>query len=154
MNMSERYYKIRFKKGDFEVEVQGDKEFVLTKFEELTKGKIVSAEIGKETVKAGEFPTSLAEFVRMKGDPKEHTDLAMIFAYWLFKRENMESFNIKDLDSCYSQTRIPKPANLSDVMNKNQGKGLVVRSEGRKDNLVAWAITRSGEDYVEKMKGG
>jgi hypothetical protein len=150
--MSQTCYKIRFKKGDFEVEVQGDREFVLTKFEELTKGKITSVEIGKEEVKTGEFPASLAEFVKMRGDPKEHTDLAMIFAYWLFKRENMESFNVKDLENCYSQTRIPKPANLSDVMNRNQGKGLVVRTEGRKDNLVAWAITRSGEEYVEKMK--
>jgi len=151
--MSELYYKIRFKKGDFEVEVQGDKEFVLTKFEELTRGKIVQVEIGKEeTVEAGKFPTSLAEFVKMKGDPKEHTDLAVIFAYWLFKRENIESLNTKDLENCYSQTRIPKPANLSDVMNRNQGKGLVVRSEGRKDNLVAWTITKSGEEYVEEMK--
>jgi len=152
--VNEPIYKLRFKKGDFEVEVQGDKEFVTTKFEELTKGKTVSIKIGEEEiVTAGELPTSLAEFVKLKGDPKEHTELTMIFAYWLFKKENMDSFNVRDMEDCYSQTRIPKPTNLSDVMNRNQGKGLLVRSEGRKDGLVAWAITRSGEEYVEKMKG-
>lgn len=151
--MGEGNYKLRLKKGDFEVEVQGDKDFVVTKFEELTKGKIVLGKPGEvETAEVGELPTSLAEFVKLKGDPKGHIELTAIFAYWLFKRENMDSFNFKDMESCYSQTRIPKPANLSDVINRNQGKGLFVRSEAEKDGLVAWRITRSGEEYVEKMK--
>lgn len=147
--MSEANYKIRFKKGDLEIEVQGDKEFVSSKFEELMKSKITSEMIA-ETKKVKGLPTSLAEFVKIKGSPKGYNDLTVVFAYWLFKKENMERFNAKDIENCYSLARIPKPANISDTMNKNQRKGFLMRA-GKKDEKIAWSITRSGEEYVEKM---
>ena len=147
--MSETNYKIRFKKGDLEIEVQGDREFVLSKFEELMKSKITS-ERTAEIEKVKGLPTSLAEYVKIKGSPKGHTDLTVMFAYWLFKKENMERFNAKDIENCYSLARIPKPANISDIMNKNQRKGFLMRS-GKKYEKIAWSITRSGEEYVERM---
>ncbi len=151
--MGEANYKLRLKKGDFEVEVQGDKDFVIVKFEELTKGKIALGKIGQPAMEeTAEFPDSLVEFVKQKGDPKEHVDLVIIFAYWLFKKENMDSFNIKDIESRYSRAVIPKPANLSDKIYRNQAKGFLVRAEAEKDGLMAFRITRSGEEHVEKMK--
>jgi hypothetical protein len=152
--MGDAVYRLRLKKGDFEVEVQGDRDFVVTKFDELTKGKIVPGTI--ESVEAEgtvELPDTLVEYVKLKGDPREHTDLVVIFAYWLFKKENIDTFNIRDMESCYSKARVPKPGNLSDKMYKNEGKALLVRADEQKDGLAAWRITRTGEEYVEKMKG-
>ncbi len=44
--MSEGGYKIRVRRGDFELEVQGDKEFVLTRYTEI----VTSVAAGKETI--------------------------------------------------------------------------------------------------------
>lgn len=96
------------------------------------------------------FPMSLAEFLTLKGNPSRHTDRAMIFSYWLYKKQGIEIFNSNDIDKCYSDTRLTKPANTTDVMNRNQKKGYLVASDERKDDLKAWKITPSGEEYVEK----
>lgn len=148
--MNDTNYRIKYRKGDFEVEVQGDKDWVEKKFKELTEGKVVAPEA--TTPKVEGIPTSLVEFVKAKGNPSGHNDIAIIFSYWLHKKQNMSSYNKVDIERCYSEARIPKPANITDVMNKNQGKGYLMPATEKKDKKKAWVITGSGEDYVEQMK--
>jgi Cdc6-like AAA superfamily ATPase len=93
---------------------------------------------------------SLVEFLKSKGNPKNHMDISLIFSYWLFHKENMESYNIDDIQKCYDEARISKPKNPTDIMNKLQGKGYV-KPAGEKDGKKAWVITQSGDEYVEKM---
>lgn len=150
--MSETNYRIRYRKGDFEVELQGDKAWVEKKFEELVKSKTV---ISKGVVpQAKVLPDSLVEFLKKKGNPRSHRDKAVIFSYWLFHKENMTSYNVDDIAKCYDEARISKPKNLTDIMNKLQSppKGYV-KPAGEKDGKKAWVITQSGEEYVEKMGG-
>jgi DNA-binding PadR family transcriptional regulator len=157
--MSDANYRIRYKKGDFEVEVQGDKAWVVEKFEELKKDippkaplKIPSgSQPSASTTDDGTLPDSMVEFIKAKGNPSKHTDRAVLFAYWLFKKEDMSSYNIADIDNCYDQTRIPKPANTSDIMNKIQAQGFVAAVKEEKDGKKAWVITQTGEKYVEQM---
>jgi hypothetical protein len=146
--MTETSYKIRYRKGDFEIELQGDKDWVEEKFKEFIEGKIV--ELAALTTKAKMLPDSLVEFLKSKGNPEEHTDRAIVFSYWLFHKENMKSYNIDDIAKCYDEARIAKPANLNDIMNKLQAKGYL-KPAGEKDDKKAWVITQSGEEYVEKM---
>ncbi|HEX69385.1 MAG TPA: hypothetical protein ENG10_03720 [Candidatus Bathyarchaeota archaeon] len=146
--MVEGTYKIKYRKGDFEIELQGDKEWVERKFQEFIEGKAVTV----TAIRAKELPDSLVEFLRNKGTPRKHTDIAIIFSYWLFHRENMQAYNIDDIAKCYDEARIKMPKNLTDTMNKLQKKGYV-KPVGEKDGKKAWIITQSGEEYVEQMKG-
>lgn len=148
--MSETNYRIRYRKGDFEVEVQGDKDWVEKKFKELTEGKVVTLEGITPEVEA--LPTSLVEFVKAKGNPRKHTDIAIVFSFWLHKKEKMSSFNVDDIERCYTEARIPKPKNIGDLMNRVQGRGYLMPAPKKKDNKKAWIITTSGEKYVKQMK--
>lgn len=148
--MSEITYKIKFRKGDFEVEVQGDKEWVEGRFKELTSEKFHVA-MAKKVVTEGMAET-LGEFLDQKGDPQKHTELVAVFAYWLFKAEKMESFNVKDIIDCYDRTRRVKPKNANQIINTNVRSHLFAEATEKKDGYKAWILTRTGEDFIEKMK--
>ena len=154
MRMSETSYRIRYRKDNFEVEVQGDKAWVETKFKELTTTEIVSPPIATQpsspTIKVSGLPVSLAEFVKSKGNPDQHGALVVIFGYWLIHKENLKSFNSKDVKKCYDDTRIPESSNTPQYMNNAQGSGYFKRLDEQKDGHPAWTITPSGDDYVEK----
>jgi hypothetical protein len=158
--MSDDNYRIRYKKGDFEIEVQGDRSWVEGKFEELKKDMPTiaqpSAPSGSQTPALIAVDTtlsaSLVELIKAKGNPSDHTDRVTIFAYWLLKKQNMSSYNTDDLLNCYDQARIAKPANISDVMNRVQARGLIMPAKEEKNGKKAWVITGTGEEYVQSMK--
>ena len=142
-------YKIKFRKGDFEVEVQGDEKWVENKFKELISKSFQT--LPKEISKK-EMPETLVEFLDMKGDPKKHTDVVAVYAYWLFKKENFRCFNVRDIIACYDRTRRAKPRNPNQIINVNVAKHIFAEASEKKDGLKAWVITRTGEEYVEHMK--
>lgn len=148
--MSETNYRIRYKKDSFEIEVQGDKAWVEKKFEELT-----SKEIGITGEKRGEaagMPGSLGEFLGTKGNPKKHTDVTAVFAYWMLKVENIKSFNVKDMLDRYDLTRKTKPTNINVAMDTNVERHVFAVASEKKDGLKAWVITDTGEEYVRALK--
>ncbi|MEM0314371.1 MAG: hypothetical protein QXQ41_07485, partial [Candidatus Bathyarchaeia archaeon] len=109
--MTETNYKIRYRKGDLEIELQGDKEWVENKFKDFIGEKIfepIALVAGTKTLL-----DSLVEFLKSKGDPKEHIDRILVFSYWLFYKENIKSYNVDDIAKCYDETRITKPANIN-----------------------------------------
>lgn len=146
--MTEASYRIRYRKGDFEVEVQGDKEWVEEKFQNLIKE--IPIKIAAPTASLSQM--SIVEFLKVKGNPKNHPDIAILFSYWLNKKKNLDSYNIDDIKKCYDEARITKPKNITDVMNRLQAKGYL-EHKGEKDGKKAWIITQTGDEYVEKMKG-
>jgi len=143
-------YKIGFRKGDFEIEVQGDKEWVERKFSELISEDF-KASLSRESKMTG-MPETLGEFLDRKGNPQKHTDLVAVYAYWIFKKESVESFNVRDIVNCYDKTRRVKPKNPNQIINVNVRNHFFAESGDKKDGLKAWIITRTGEDYVEQMK--
>lgn len=147
--MTDIPYRIKLKKGDFEIEVQGDKLWVENKFKELTAKEIGIAG-AREALPRG-MPETIGEFLDQKGDPQKHTEVVAVFAYWLFKVEKMESFNVKDIVECYNKTRKVKPSNPNQIINTNVASYLFAEAEEKKDGYKAWVITRTGEEYVEKL---
>jgi hypothetical protein len=158
--MSDANYRIRYKKGDFEIEVQGDKAWVEGKFEELRKDMptqitpptFLSPQTTAPTAVDTKLPSSLAEFIKSKGSPSEHTDIEVLCAYWLLKKENMISYNVADIQNCYDEARIAKPANINGIMNRIQESGYIMAVKEKKDGKKAWVITGTGEKYVQEMK--
>jgi len=147
--MDDMIHKIRFRKGDFEIEIQGSEQWVEKKFEELISEDF-KIPLPKELSKK-EMPDTLVEFLDMKGNPKKHTDLVAVYAYWLFKKEHLQSFNVKDIIACYDRTRRVKPKNPNQIINANVERGIFAEAREKKDGLKAWVITRTGEEYVEQM---
>jgi hypothetical protein len=149
--MTTPIYKIRLRKGDFELEVQSnDRDWVETKFQELKKQETVVAKV--EALEKRHIPETLGEFLDKKGNPQKHTDRVTVFAYWLFKVEKMELFNVKDIIDCYNKTRIPKPSNPNQIINQNVATHIFAETTEKKDGYKAWVITRTGEQYVEQMR--
>ncbi|MHA1289884.1 MAG: hypothetical protein ACTSPB_21090 [Candidatus Thorarchaeota archaeon] len=150
--MSDPTYRIRFRKDDFEVEVQGDKDWVETKFRELMKiGTGEEIKPPTPPTSPGDLPVSLAEFIRQKGNPTEHSQLVVLFGYWCIHKKNMKSFNRRDIADCYQDILMPESANTSTYLNNTQRDGYFLRMPEDKDNITAWTITPSGEELVETM---
>lgn len=148
--MSEANYRIKYKIGDFELEVQGDKAWVEAKFKELMETRVIQQPLVVSPKEKFGLPLSLAEFIKSKGSPDQHNVLVVIFGYWLIHKENMKSFNSKDMKKCYDDTRIPESTNTSQYLNIAQGSGYFKRLDEEKDGLTAWTITPTGDEYVEK----
>lgn len=143
-------YKIRLRKGDFEVEIQGDQKWVEDKFKELTSEKFQFTMTKRVTIEG--MPETLGEFLDQKGNPKKHTEIVAVFAYWLFKVEKMESFNVKDIVTCYEKVRKAKPKNPNQIINVDVASHFFAESTEKKDGYKAWILTRTGEELVEKMR--
>lgn len=156
ITMLENTYSIKYKKGDLEIEVQGDKAFVEGKFKELIEMKPASApkeasvqpsikpqdETGKKM--------SLAEFLKTKS-PKGHDDKILVFGYFVEKIEGASSFNVDDIKKCYRDAKIPPTKNIPTYTGLLTKDGYVMDAGEKKDNKKAWVLTKSGEEYVETL---
>jgi predicted nucleotidyltransferase component of viral defense system len=156
INMIESNYVLRYKKGDIEIEVQGDKTFVEEKFKELlnlgarsTPELVVTADKNeaKREAKPGE-EISLVEFFNQK-KPKSHGDKLLVFGYYLEKIRGYEAFNIDDIEKCYQDARVPKTKNFSQYITWLIRKGYLMDHEQKKDDKKAWVLTKDGQEYVE-----
>lgn len=143
-------YRIRVRRGDSEIEVEGDKQWVEDKIKELTSEKTYTP-VPVETALQG-MPNSLVEFLEVKGNPQKHTELITAFAYWLLKAEKTETFNVRDIISCYEKTRRSKPSNANQIINSNVRYGLFAPATDKKEGYITWFLTRKGEQFIENMK--
>lgn len=156
ITMLETTYSIKYRKGDLEIEVQGDKAFVVEKFEELlalkpivaSKESAVSSPI--QVTNEASKKMSLAEFVKTK-KPKGHDDKILVFGYFIEKIEGVSSFNVDDIKKCYRDAKIPPTKNIPTYTALLTKDGYVMDAGEKKDNKKAWVLTKSGEDYVESL---
>jgi hypothetical protein len=139
-----------------------DEEYVskiVAKFGEISfeararETSVLTSELARtSTESVSQLPESLAEFVKSKGNPSKHGILVLLFGYWLFHKEKQKSFNLKDIEECYDDARIPESKNTSQYLNENQSEGYFKRLAEKKDNRTAWTITQTGETFVDKEK--
>ncbi|MDP3012902.1 MAG: nucleotidyl transferase AbiEii/AbiGii toxin family protein, partial [Candidatus Subteraquimicrobiales bacterium] len=156
ITMLESHYSIRYKRGDLEIEVQGDKAFVEGKFKELLdmKPEIVQKETyvppPEQSLSEGGKKISLAEFLGTK-NPKSHGDKILTFGYFLEKNRGYSAFNLNDIEACYKEARLPKTKNFSTYITQLIRDGYLVDAEEKKDNKKAWELTAGGLKYVEEL---
>src|SRR6266446_6646662 len=142
--------------GSFSVEVTGDQGYVDKKFEELvsrflssrrsTAGESSTATIVPQ--ETGGKKTSAAEFLK-RSAAKNQNDRALALGYYLEKVEGVPSFTSTEIANLGKETKQPF-ANASDSVAKLTGRGLMM-SAGDKEGQRAYALTASGETYVESL---
>lgn len=152
ITMLEITYSMKYKKGDLEIEVQGDRTFVEEKFKELLQYKPVSKEERPRTEVVAEAgkKMSLSEFIKIK-NPKSHGDKILVFGYFLEKTKEYPLFTLNDIETCYKEARLPKTKNFRPYITRLIRDGYLVDAEEKKDNKKAWTLTDSGLKYVETL---
>ena|SRR3972149_559396 len=141
--------------GSFSVEITGPAEYAEKKLEELV-GRYLTV-VRPSAAGEPRQPTILAqpgkelapsEFLR-KIPHKNQPDRALALAYYLERVRNVSSFTTTELGETGREVKHPF-GNVSDVVSKLVSRGLMM-SAGEKEDQRAYALTASGEEYVESM---
>ncbi len=154
----DQQYRIRIRRGETEIDLQGDKAFVIEHLEIL--GKELPKAFEDEEVSRGPVTQkrhmrdrelqklSLAEFYKERR-PETKTQAVVTFAYWLTKREGKNEFKGTDIMSCFDEVRIPKPENVHDILGKlASGSKAHITPSSSKGH---WKLTLTGEEFVENQ---
>jgi len=152
--MNEASYKLKLVKDNIEIEVDGDKNFVEKKFEELTKKYIdkiqdnfLELNPGHKTRKVNPS-LSIIEYVDQKKPKSKATELMPVLVYYAKHFESIEQFNEQDIKNLYRRYDISKrPKNIYQaILDINRNKGYfesVPKSKGY------FRLTEAGEHFVE-----
>jgi len=146
---------IRLSVGGFAVEITGPPEYVEKKLDELVgrympTGKTASAEPSSaiNSLEQGGKKLSAAEFLR-KVSAKNQTDRGLVLGFYIERMTGQSSFTTSELGELGIQTKQPF-SNISDIVSRLVSRGLMMTSGG-KEGQRAYALTASGEEYVESM---
>jgi hypothetical protein len=89
---------------------------------------------------------NISEFVHEKNQ-KSHFNIVISMAYYLhFKGEG--DFTIEDIQESYGKCLIPKPKNITDIINQNIRKSLIIKCDKEKNGKQTYHISKTGIDYV------
>jgi len=91
---------------------------------------------------------SIKEFILQK-NPKGDVQRALAIGYYLEKYEGFSSFNAKDLENGFRDTKEKIPQNVPDKIQMNVRNGHMMKVEEKKDGYKAYVLTNSGEKFVE-----
>jgi len=92
---------------------------------------------------------SIKEFIKSK-NPKNDVQKTLIIGYYLENYEGMDSFNVSDIKKYFKDAREKVPLNVADKIQLNIKKGHIMDYGDKKDDLKAYVLTNSGEEYVDK----
>lgn len=156
----ENNYRIKITNGDSEIEIQGDKEFVLEmlkKYENkiLNKSEHPKAPISqsKDVSNDTQDPSkvlSVGEFIR-KINSKKHVDFVLAFGYFLEKNQGISSFTPADINNCYYDSKL-ESSNTSQMIILNIRRGYFMEAKQEKgDSKKRYTLTSSGEEYVKQL---
>lgn len=87
-------------------------------------------------------------FVLEKG-PADDVQRCLVIGYFLEKRDEMKSFNAKDIEKGFIDSREKVPGNVADKILKNVWKGHMMQVPEEKDGLKAYVLTNSGTKFVD-----
>jgi predicted transcriptional regulator len=150
-------YRIRFKQGDAEFEVEGDRNYVTKAYQEM-KEILGLSQPAKPVLVAEGKPSKL---VRLKTlaekspSPREfidrygltrHVDIVLAFGYFLERVRSLKSFTGADINTCYYEAKV-EPSNTSQMIINNIKKGLIMPSH-KSGSKKSYTLTRTGEEFV------
>jgi hypothetical protein len=92
---------------------------------------------------------SLKEFIISKA-PSNAVQTTLTVAYYLETHDDISPFNAADLEHGFRTARETVPPNINDKANMCVKKGYFMVDKGKKENMKAWVVTRTGEEVVRK----
>lgn len=153
-------YRVRIRRGDNEIEVEGDKKYIAQIIKEFGFNDIAVGTVGVKGAKKDASETisqkglggkmSAAEFV-LKHQIKKHTDLVLGFGYYIEKVKGMDKFTPGDVTSCYYEAKLD-PSNTSQMIVQNIKRGFLMEAKGSEKDAKGrkyYTLTQSGLAFVE-----
>jgi hypothetical protein len=98
---------------------------------------------------AGGKSMSVAQFFK-RANPASEVSRVLAAGYFLEKNRNQENFTAAEIRDLIQEARRPAPKNVSDAINQNIKKG-VMMAAGDRDNKMAFVLTSDGEDVINQM---
>jgi len=151
---------MRIRLGDSEIEVTGPPDFVDKRIKDFLKSPpkpeqelLQSAGVPKHGAAPKEpgKRRSPAQFFKMVG-AKTDRDRTLAAAYYLEHFRGQENFTAAEIKGLIKEARNTPPKNVSDCINGNIQKGLIMGA-GERDKRKAFVLTSDGDDFVQE-KGG
>lgn len=148
--MSERNYKIKIKEGNFEFEIEGDKNFVEKYYTQIKDDLLNNNSILFQKSHHIEDQINIKEetmldFYKLKR-PENHNENLLIIAYWQLIKQNIEEFNsTKDILKAYDIIRLKKPSNIHQHIGELKKDGFIMPGE----QSGFYKLTLTGIEYVE-----
>jgi hypothetical protein len=150
--------RIRLSREGFELELEGDREFVLEmlkRYEVQGRLTVPGAEARPEllppikAIPASDKGMSVREFLR-RLDFQKHTDLVVAFGYYLEKTLGQSAFTPADINNLYYEAKLDS-SNTSQMLIQNIKRGLIMEAKkGDADGRKQFLLTNSGEKHVEE----
>ena len=148
--MSERNYKIKIKEGNFEFEIEGDKNFVEKYYTQIKDDLLNNNSILFQKSHHIEDQINIKEetmldFYKLKR-PENHNENLLIIAYWQLIKQNIEEFNsTNDILKDYDIFRLKKPSNINQHFGELKKDGFIMPGE----QSGFYKLTLTGIEYVE-----
>ncbi len=153
-------YRVRIRRGENEIEVEGDKKYIAQIIRDFGFGQAGSvpdmkaakkdaAEVISQKGLGGKM--SAAEFV-LRHQIKKHTDLVLGFGYYIEKVKGLDKFTPGDVTSCYYEAKLD-PSNTSQMITQNIKRGFLMEAKGSEKGTKGrkyYTLTQSGIAFVER----
>jgi len=91
---------------------------------------------------------SIRQFIVEKS-PTDDVQRSLVIGYYLEKQSGLASFNAKDIEKGFVDSREKVPGNVADKILKNVWKGHMMQVKEDKDGLKAYVLTNTGTKFVE-----
>ncbi len=142
-------YRVRVSVNGAEIEVEGDREFVAERLENLEWLEEVVNRLGGTSKPSGRNVGEKPSFVEFASsfEPKSHPQRFLTVAYYLYKWEDRD-ITYDDLEEYYRKARWPMPSNPRDVAGDLVRDGYI-EDAGRVNGKKAFRILQKGIKFVE-----
>lgn len=146
--------RFRLKRGDFEIELQGDQAWVEAQISRFVDG-VAPEPTTEVAIKVADFPrvspdfqpkvnVTISQFVAMK-DAATPADVFIVGVYYLEKYQRRETFSLQLLQDLLAEVPAWDCQRTEDVVEEVQVRGHV---EKLRDGT--WCITYKGQNYVRE----
>lgn len=92
--------------------------------------------------------SDLNEFLT-RVDPDTHVERVTAIADYLVREEEIDPLTVGDFEDAYLEVRIPKPANMSDILSKAENREWIMR-HSKEGQHVLWTIAQPGRDAIDR----
>ena len=167
--MYETGYQIKFKKGNFEFEISGDKEFVMNLFEQFkeilsnksllspTDTIVESEEKRKAELSEDREDIDIPLDVYLnKYDTSGVQQKFLATALYLTEIRHQSLFRSRDINEILKENKFEPIKSISTHMKRLRGKGLISISgkEGSEANLTIYKNNiKNAKDFINKKQG-